>query len=1102
MGYLEATLIAVLALCACTDARSLSAVPGTPIQEPVAVAEEFESRESFDLEGWTVKFDPFDLSYCLSGKDASNELPVSPFGGEVLFRDSYYYSEEIRFSDGFRFPFLGNEKAAAFVNRRGFITFDEADDRGAGSLSRHWEAPRVSVLMANLNLQEESVVSWKQLSDRVVVTWSRTEDSDFQVALLSDGRVEFSYERVGYTGHKVVGISGGIAGSVADLSSSPACAADEAPEEPSDVVKDRGYGQLFTDGYDLEYAQLEFSAPDYELCTTRNVDSFPVDPSGGSALLFRHSYDSAAEIRFSGGFRFPFDGVAYSSVYLNFNGFLTFDEMDTEVKPTMRSHFARPRVSVLYSRVTLDPSEALISWKQLPDRLVITFEDVAGSDYQVSLHESGRISFTYLELSRDTRDIVVGVSLGVLGSVSDLSMAGSCDGEAPVQVEAAAPVAGETEAFHDGFDMEYSSVTFSAPHYKACATYGVDSFPVDPTGGTVLPFRYSYDYVQEVRFGRGFRFPFPGGVYTSAYVSYKGFLTFDEPVEDWFPSLRSHFLRPRLSVYYSDLKLDDQTTMITWKQLRDRFTVTFQGVSESNFQVSLHADGTISYTYLGMSRERGTKVVGVSMGMTGPLADLSSKYMCDAPDLWPEQGAGAPDELGPGSAEIFLDGMDLQFSTLKYSAPSYQPCASWGVQELPVDPRGSEVLPFRYRYDSHHHIRFSNGFRFPFAGNAYTSAYVSRKGFVTFDAADDDINPSLRSHFLRPRLSAMYSNLDMPDGEGVVSWKQIGTEGVVVTFERVSGSTFQIGLLRDGTVTFTYLDVPESLSSAKVVGVSVGLSGTVMDISSSAAMCDMMDDGSLSSPKVEVSGVAQAFDDDAFDLEHTSLFFSPKDFSVCTAVDIESLPVDPEGDGATALMLDRYDRTGPVAINFERGFKFPFMGEHHSSVFVSGAGYISFGADAGSVHPALRSHFSAARISPLYGSLKPSRDEMETAISWRQLGDKAAVTWHLEDDTDFQAILHEDGSIEMAYLKIGSQGLPAVVGVSLGENGDVTDMSAQKSCSVRERSIRMECPQGHNLTSSNGPGAFGVMCTDGSSIQCEISARDNRTECTLRSKLI
>lgn len=143
------------------------------------------------------------------------------------------------------------------------------------------------------------------------------------------------------------------------------------------------------------------------------VDAFPVDPAGGSILGMGD--DAATLVGFTDGRTFPFAGQAHSNVWVGSNGYVTFGQPDTFMIESPEHHFSVPRIAVLFD--DLDPSAGgTVSHRQLPDRWVLTFEDVPEwslpnrNSWQLELFWDGTIRMTWLQV--DTGEALVGLSDG------------------------------------------------------------------------------------------------------------------------------------------------------------------------------------------------------------------------------------------------------------------------------------------------------------------------------------------------------------------------------------------------------------------------------------------------------------------------------------------------------------------------------------------------------------------------------------------------------------------------------------------------------------------------------------------------------------------
>jgi hypothetical protein len=150
----------------------------------------------------------------------------------------------------------------------------------------------------------------------------------------------------------------------------------------------------------------------YMLCRD-NVAQFPTDPNGGIPLSLND--DDCLQLNLSDAKQVGVYGSTYGSFRLGSNGYITFDSNDTDSNETTTDHFALKRISALFS--DLDPSAGgTVTWKQLPDRVAVTFKNVpqAGiansNSFQIEMFFQGTIRLTYLNI--DAADGLVGLSDG------------------------------------------------------------------------------------------------------------------------------------------------------------------------------------------------------------------------------------------------------------------------------------------------------------------------------------------------------------------------------------------------------------------------------------------------------------------------------------------------------------------------------------------------------------------------------------------------------------------------------------------------------------------------------------------------------------------
>ncbi|MCK4342702.1 MAG: hypothetical protein KAY37_13375 [Phycisphaerae bacterium] len=173
--------------------------------------------------------------------------------------------------------------------------------------------------------------------------------------------------------------------------------------------------------------------------------------------------------------------------------------------------------------------------------------------------------------------------------------------------------------------------------------------------------------------------------------------------------------------------------------------------------------------------------------------------------------------------EQFTSGFDLENFSVTFipgGSGNYYSLCGEEITELPTDPSGGTTLPLSD--DDYESVSPSTNVWL--YGTSYSSFYVGSNGYITFGSGDTDYNESLTDHFNRPRVSAVFDDLN-PSSGGTVSWKETA-DHVAVTWENVpefssgNSNTFQIELYFDGKITISWLRVD---SNDSVVGLSQGL---------------------------------------------------------------------------------------------------------------------------------------------------------------------------------------------------------------------------------------------------------------------------------------
>jgi C1A family cysteine protease len=550
-------------------------------------------------------FDPFEKKLTLTDDDA-RKVPL-----------------------GFSFPFFGTSYTEASVNSDGNVTFGVEDNKsGDRSKGRFLTfAPRIAALYADLNPAAGGQVSYgKTDPGSAFVKWegvrlyNASSTSTVMVTLRDSGKVTLSFGSVA-SGSYIVGLSRGGAGNAAaesDLSSL------------GDAIPYGGAGALFEQfgngkGFDLSGKTLTFSSGTGPAPQPDGGTPVPPTPNETQIPL---GDDDAKSIPI--GFSFPFHGKAYTSVWVNSDGNLTFGQGDgaTAERNSQRLLTGAPRIALLFGDLNPAAGGSVTFRNDDAQTLTIKFQAVpfygtnVGNTASVSLHASGQITLHFQNVSGSS--YLVGVSKGGAGNhgnPSDLSASGS-----PIAYGAAGAV---FEAFGKTrpFDLVGKTLVFQAQGGP-----GPGPGPDGGSGPGEVPLQLGDDDSKSIPLG--FKFPFFGQTYTQVYVNSDGNLTLG--TGDGASGVDRSVARflagaPRIALLYTDLN-PSAGGSVSWRQDdAQTLTITYSGVPNyggtgaNTASVTLQATGRIGVSIASVGSTH--YIVGVSEGGVdnqGEATDLSA----------------------------------------------------------------------------------------------------------------------------------------------------------------------------------------------------------------------------------------------------------------------------------------------------------------------------------------------------------------------------------------------------------------------------------------------------------------------------------------------
>jgi len=152
-------------------------------------------KNLFNLQGAALRFIPAGGGYSVS----RISLPLEPATGAPI---SLMDDDTARMPLSFDFTFYGRRYRDIFVNSDGNLTFGEGDAAStARNVSRLVSGPpRIAPILADFNPEKGGTVSARDAGDHFTVTWTgvpqfdKQDSNTFQVALWSDGHIDFVYD--------------------------------------------------------------------------------------------------------------------------------------------------------------------------------------------------------------------------------------------------------------------------------------------------------------------------------------------------------------------------------------------------------------------------------------------------------------------------------------------------------------------------------------------------------------------------------------------------------------------------------------------------------------------------------------------------------------------------------------------------------------------------------------------------------------------------------------------------------------------------------------------------------------------------------------------
>ena len=184
------------------------------VGQPDYFAESFDTTTN-DLAWQSFTFTPdTSLSAYNVCRTDITDFPTDLTGG-VSVSMTYDNYATVTLTGSHKAVLYGTASSAFYIGSNGYITFGSGDSSNDQTFGNLFKFARIAPFLDDLDPGTNGVVSWKELCDRVAVTWSNVPEyglgntNSFQVELFYDGRIRLSYLRMDVI-HGIVGLSRGV----------------------------------------------------------------------------------------------------------------------------------------------------------------------------------------------------------------------------------------------------------------------------------------------------------------------------------------------------------------------------------------------------------------------------------------------------------------------------------------------------------------------------------------------------------------------------------------------------------------------------------------------------------------------------------------------------------------------------------------------------------------------------------------------------------------------------------------------------------------------------------------------------------------------------
>jgi subtilisin family serine protease len=703
----------------------------------------------------------------------------------------------------------GVDYHSVYIHSNGYLTFTQADSSNLASLSSHFSLPRVSGLMDDLNPAAGGRVSYRVLTDRLVVTWNHvpqyalTDSNSFQVELFYAGVIRITWLDIDAT-DGLAGLSEGR-GLQPDYSSSdlssylPVIGRLVTPlhaVESDGILVGQASVVLNNPSTSELSITLESSAPDIV-----TLPSLVTIPALSNSVIFDISVVNNSQL----------DGTRIVNMIAN-SALGSFQSSMQVHDDEVANLSVTGPASVTEGDAPVQGIVSVSSAVSVPVTVYLSSSDTTEVKIPISvIIPAGQTSVTIpISVQDDTQldgTETVTITARVEGWGTGTHTLEVVNNELPT-LELTLPA-----TLAEGIDTAVASITLGGSvNTNTLVNLSVDDDGLSVPATVTVP-ASSRTVSFQLRVIDDFKIDDNLTVTVTASAPGFGEDTAITTIEDDDPETIT--LLPLASFYNSG----------------EAFTITAQaldanGVVMTNYSgsavLSVKVEGLLSSIYpTQVSFVNGVctqQVVIQDLGSAtitltdeaGRVAD-ADVYLLDAqPDYYTQ--------------EVFGNHLDYQSFTFVPYGNRYRVKRDVNIKQFPVELKNNSDFYFNIVEDDSEEFRLSGSKTVKLFGACYRSIYISENGYVTFAEPENTHVSSLDKHFDLPRVSVSFADhSDSFSGRiyanelayrVVVTWKNIGYYS-----DSTKYSNMQLELYFNGVIRITLLNIQ---ADSYIIGLSHG----------------------------------------------------------------------------------------------------------------------------------------------------------------------------------------------------------------------------------------------------------------------------------------